>query len=82
MMINYQKEFINAGNNINEKVWRPLHKNYDKLIDSKYADVQNINYAGGAGSITAAQFLQRFILNKNTLGSFRYCRNGFFKYGG
>ena len=53
------------GNNINEKVWRlPLHKNYDKLIDSKYADVQNINYAGGAGSITAAQFLQRFIKNK------------------
>jgi leucyl aminopeptidase len=52
------------GNNINEKVWRlPLHKNYDKLINSAYADVQNINYAGGAGSITAAQFLQRFILN-------------------
>jgi len=52
------------GNNINEKVWRlPLHKNYDKLINSTYADVQNINYAGGAGSITAAQFLQRFILN-------------------
>ena len=53
------------GNSINEKVWRlPLHKNYDKLMNSKYADVQNINYAGGAGSITAAQFLQRFILNK------------------
>ena len=52
------------GNEINEKVWRlPLHKNYDKLINSAYADVQNINYAGGAGSITAAQFLQRFILN-------------------
>ena len=53
------------GNEINEKVWRlPLHKNYDKLMNSKYADVQNINYSGGAGSITAAQFLQRFILNK------------------
>jgi len=52
------------GNNINEKVWRlPLHKNYDKLMNSAYADVQNINYAGGAGSITAAQFLQRFILD-------------------
>jgi len=34
------------------------------LIDSKIADVQNINYVGGAGSITAAQFLQRFIINK------------------
>jgi len=33
-------------------------------MNSKIADVQNINYAGGAGSITAAQFLQRFILNK------------------
>ena len=30
-------------------------------MNSKYADVQNINYAGGAGSITAAQFLQRFV---------------------
>jgi leucyl aminopeptidase len=33
-------------------------------MNSKYADVQNINYSGGAGSITAAQFLQRFIQNK------------------
>ena len=32
-------------------------------MNSKNADVQNINYVGGAGS-TAAQFLQRFILNK------------------
>jgi len=54
-----------SSQNVNEKVWRlPLHKNYDKLINSPIADVQNINYAGGAGSITAAQFLQRFILNK------------------
>jgi len=53
-----------SGMEVNEKVWRfPLHKNYDKLIDSTVADVQNINYSGGAGSITAAQFLQRFILN-------------------
>jgi leucyl aminopeptidase len=48
----------------NEKAWRfPLNQNYDKLMDSKIADVQNINYSGGAGSITAAQFLQRFITN-------------------
>ena len=54
-----------SGMEVNEKVWKlPLHKNYDKLMDSVIADVQNINYAGGAGSITAAQFLQRFILNK------------------
>ena len=40
------------------------HKNYDKLMNSKNADVQNINYVGGVGSTTAAQFLQRFVLNK------------------
>ena len=49
----------------NEKAWRfPLHENFDRLMDSKIADLQNINYSGGAGSITAAQFLQRFIRNK------------------
>jgi len=58
------KKIIKASENVNEKVWRlPLHKNYDKLIDSPIADVQNINYVGGAGSITAAQFLQRFIIH-------------------
>ena len=40
----------------------PLSKNYDKLINSKNADMQNINYIGGAGSITAAQFLQGLFL--------------------
>tara|TARA_Y100000590_G_scaffold335594_1_gene382037 strand:- start:742 stop:2220 length:1479 start_codon:yes stop_codon:yes gene_type:complete len=59
------KNIFQASLNVNEKVWRlPLHKNYDKLMDSTTADVQNINYVGGAGSITAAQFLQRFIINK------------------
>tara|TARA_Y100000590_G_scaffold455344_1_gene603825 strand:- start:3770 stop:5248 length:1479 start_codon:yes stop_codon:yes gene_type:complete len=59
------KKIFEASNNVNEKVWRlPLHKNYDRLMNSTVADVQNINYAGGAGSITAAQFLQRFILQK------------------
>jgi len=59
------KNIINVSKKVNEKVWRlPLDKNYDKLMDSKIADVQNINYSGGAGSITAAQFLQRFIIEK------------------
>ena len=49
----------------NEKAWRlPLNENFDKLMNSKIADMQNINYSGGAGSITASQFLQRFIGNK------------------
>ena len=52
-----------AGIDTGEKVWRmPLTPEYDKLIDSDIADMKNI---GGrfAGSITAAQFLQRFVNN-------------------
>jgi leucyl aminopeptidase len=51
----------NAGEATAERVWRmPLAPEYDKLIDSKFADVKN---TGGrsAGSITAAQFLHRFV---------------------
>ena len=51
-----------AGEATNEKVWRmPLAKAYDKLIDSKNADMKNIGGRFG-GAITAAQFLQRFIV--------------------
>jgi leucyl aminopeptidase len=38
-----------------------LGAGYDKQIDSEVADMRNIGNAGNAGSITAAQFLQRFI---------------------
>ncbi len=50
-----------AGTATEEKVWRlPLHDNYDKKLKSDAADMKNI---GGrdAGSITAAQFLQRYV---------------------
>ncbi|MHB2265718.1 leucyl aminopeptidase [Aliihoeflea sp. PC F10.4] len=50
-----------AGQSTGERVWRmPMGPDYDKLIDSKNADMKNI---GGrhAGAITAAQFLQRFV---------------------
>jgi len=58
-------KIFNIGEKVKEKVWRlPLHNNYDKLINSTIADMQNINYSGGAGSITAAQFLQRFVTKK------------------
>jgi len=44
-----------------EKVWRmPLAPEYDKLIDSKFADMKNTGGRYG-GSITAAQFLKRFV---------------------
>ncbi len=76
-------QLIKAGENMEEKVWRmPLNKNFDKLIDSKNADMQNINYVGGAGSTTAAQFLQRFILNKTPWAHLDIAGMAFSKYGG
>ncbi|MDA9177217.1 leucyl aminopeptidase [Candidatus Pelagibacter sp.] len=76
-------QLYKAGEKVGEKVWRlPLNKNYDKLIDSKKADMQNINYVGGAGSITAAQFLQRFILNKTPWAHLDIAGMAFSKYGG
>ena len=77
------KELIDAGNKVEEKLWRmPLNKNFDKLINSKNADMQNINYVGGAGSTTAAQFLQRFILNKTPWAHLDIAGMAFSKYGG
>ena len=76
-------QLIDAGEYVEEKLWRmPLNKNYDKLIDSKNADMQNINYVGGAGSTTAAQFLQRFILNKTPWAHLDIAGMAFSKYGG
>ena len=77
------KQLYQAGEDVEEKVWRmPLHKNYDKLINSKNADMQNINYVGGAGSTTAAQFLQRFILNKTPWAHLDIAGMSFSKYAG
>ncbi|WP_323782360.1 leucyl aminopeptidase [Thalassovita sp.] len=55
------KDFLKAADAEGEGAWRmPLGKAYDNLIKSQIADIKN---SGGrpAGSITAAQFLQRFI---------------------
>ncbi|MFL5259091.1 MAG: leucyl aminopeptidase [Hyphomicrobiales bacterium] len=50
-----------AGYATGEKVWRmPLSSEYDKMIDFELADMKNIG-GRNAGSITAAQFLQRFV---------------------
>ena len=76
-------QLLEAGKKVDEKLWRmPLHKNFDKLIDSKNADMQNINYVGGAGSTTAAQFLQRFVLNKTPWAHLDIAGMAFSKYGG
>ena len=50
-----------VGRAVGEPVWRlPLAAEYDKLINSDAADMKNVG-SRGAGSITAAQFLQRFV---------------------
>jgi leucyl aminopeptidase len=50
-----------AGRATGERVWRmPLGPEYDKMIDSKFADMKNTGGRYG-GSITAAQLLQRFV---------------------
>ena len=49
------------GDETGERVWRmPLGPEYDKQIDSQFADMKNTGARNG-GSITAAQFLQRFV---------------------
>ena len=53
---------VEAGKAVGEEVWRmPLAEAYDRDIDSDAADVKNIGGGRAAGSITAAQFLQRFV---------------------
>ena len=80
---NLSKQLIEAGEKVDEKLWRmPLHEKFDKLINSKNADMQNINYVGGAGSTTAAQFLQRFILNKTPWAQLDIAGMAYSKYGG
>ncbi len=54
-------KLLAAGKKAGDPLWRfPLSPAYDKMIDSPIADMKNIG-SKGAGSITAAQFLQRFI---------------------
>jgi len=53
-----------AGEATGELVWRmPLAKEYDKLIDSKFADMKNTGGRWG-GAITAAHFIKRFVDDK------------------
>ena len=60
-MTNWPTRLLAAGIETGEKVWRmPLGPEYDKLIDSQFADMKNTGGRHG-GSITAAQFLQRFV---------------------
>lgn len=62
------RELEAVSKSTGEEVWRmplsPLGGYYDKMIDSSIADMQNIGNTRYGGSITAAQFLQRFIDNQ------------------
>ena len=59
-----------------DKLWRlPLAEAYDKLIDSPIADMKNVGPREG-GSITAAQFIQRFVDERRRLGAPRHRRHG------
>lgn len=55
-------EIAATGRAVNDPVWRlPLWKPYQSMLDSKYADMNNVGAGGFAGSITAALFLKRFV---------------------
>ncbi len=55
-----------ASKSTGEKTWRmPLDKSYQKMIDSKNADVKNLGGRWG-GACTAAAFLERFVKEKET----------------
>jgi leucyl aminopeptidase len=57
-------KLIAAGKATGDKLWRlPLGPAYDKNIDSVIADMKNVGPRAG-GSITAAQFIQRFVEDK------------------
>ncbi len=55
-------EIARIGLAVNDPVWRlPLWAPYDRMLDSKIADVNHVSSGGMAGSITAALFLNRFV---------------------
>ena len=58
-----QSNLIMAGKSTNELIWPfPMHEKYDEYMDSQIADMKNISlHTSSPGSITAAQFLKRFV---------------------
>ena len=55
------EQLLASGKSVGDKLWQlPIGPAYDKLIDSPIADIKNVG-PRPAGSITAAQFLHRFI---------------------
>jgi leucyl aminopeptidase len=56
-------QLVAAGNESGDRLWRmPMGETFDRMIDSPIADMKNVGPREG-GSITAAQFIQRFVEN-------------------
>jgi len=56
------KKIMDCGTSTGERAWQlPLGEEYDEMINSDIADMKNVGSGRGAGSTTAAQFLQRFV---------------------
>ncbi len=56
-------QLVTAGNESGDRLWRmPMGETFDRMIDSPIADMKNVGPREG-GSITAAQFIQRFVEN-------------------
>ncbi len=71
------EQLLAAGLATQERLWRmPLGKEYDKMIDSKFADMKNTGGRHG-GSVTAAQFLKRFVKDRPGRISTSRHRHGF-----
>ena len=67
-----------AGEATGELVWRmPLSSAYDKMIDSKFADMKNTGGSRWGGAITAAQFIQRFVADKTPWAHLDIAGTGF-----
>jgi leucyl aminopeptidase len=67
-----------AGEATGEGVWRmPLGKEYDKMIDSKFADMKNTGGSRYGGAITAAQFIKRFVSDKTPWAHLDIAGTGF-----
>ena len=67
-----------AGEETGEKVWRmPLAAEYDKMINSKFADMKNTGGSRWGGAITAAQFIKRFVDDKTPWAHLDIAGTGF-----
>jgi leucyl aminopeptidase len=55
-------KLLDAGETSGDRLWRlPLDEGYKKQLESTYADISNLGSGPGAGTITAAAFLEKFV---------------------